>query len=155
MALFVGTYENKVDRKGRVSVPARFRAALAGQSFNGIVAYPAFDGIPAIEASGMAWLEELSARINTLNPFSPGHRGLATALFGRSVQLAFDDEGRVMLPQDFLDHAGIGERAKFVAQGTTFMIWNPERFAAFEREVSAQAAKESAGLGPRPGGDGR
>lgn len=153
MALFVGTYDNKIDRKGRVSIPARFRAALAGQSFNGIVAYPAFDGIPAIEACGIDWLEQLSARINTLNPFSPGHRGLATAIFGRSVQLAFDDEGRVVLPQEFLDHAGIAERAKFVAQGATFMIWNPERFAAFAREVSTQAAQESARLGPPRGGD--
>ena len=151
MALFVGTFENKVDKKGRVSVPARFRAALADQSFNGIIAYPAFDGISAIEAAGMAWLEEVSARVNTLNPFSPAHRVLATALFGRSVQLPFDDEGRIMLPDEFLAHAAIRDRAKFVAQGTTFMIWNPEKFDAFARKIAAEAAKESARLDAPPG----
>lgn len=146
MSLFVGTYENKVDKKGRVSVPARFRSALASQSFNGIIAYPAFDEIRAIEASGIDWLERLSARIDNLNPFSPGHRVLATATFGRSVQLPFDDEGRVMLPRELLEHAGITGRAKFVAQGTTFLIWEPETFDAFAHRVSEQAAKESARL---------
>ncbi|MCZ6719948.1 MAG: hypothetical protein V3V17_07180 [Alphaproteobacteria bacterium] len=153
MPLFVGTYENKVDKKGRVSVPARFRAALSGESFNGIVAYPAFDGIQAIEASGIGWLEQLSGRLNSLNPFSPGHRTLATAIFGRSLQLPFDDEGRVILPQEFLNHAGITERATFVALGRTFLIWDPKTYEAFAREVGEQAARESVRLDPSFGRD--
>ncbi len=147
MALFVGTYENKLDSKGRVSVPARFRTALAGQTFTGIVAYPAFDGVAAIEACGIDWLERLSDRINTLNPFSPGHRTLATAIFGRSMQIPFDDEGRILLPAEFRDHAGITDRAKFVAMGQTFLIWSPERFADYDRDVSEKAAAESTLLG--------
>lgn len=152
MPLFVGTYENKVDKKGRVSIPARFRAVLAGQSFNGIIAYPAFDAVRAIEASGIDWFEQLSARVNNLNPFSPGHRALATAIFGRSLQLPFDDEGRVMLPREILNHAGITDRAKFVALGRTFLIWDPATCEAFERQVAEQAAQESARLGPALGG---
>ena len=151
MALFVGTYENKVDSKGRVSVPARFRAALGDQSFSGIVAYPAFDGVSAIEACGIDWLERLNDRINTLNPFSPGHRTLATAIFGRSMQIPFDDAGRVMLPREFLDHAGITERATFVAMGQTFLIWEPEAFSIYSREVSEKAASEAALLGSTEG----
>ncbi len=63
VALFISTFVNKVDKKGRVSVPAPFRAALAGQSFAGIVAYPSFV-LSAIEACGIDRMEELSQGIH-------------------------------------------------------------------------------------------
>ena len=153
--LFVGRTDNKMDRKGRVSVPASFRAALTGQSFHGIIAYPAFDGTPVIEACGVDWLEQLSARLNTLNPFSTEHRTLATAIFGRSVQIPFDGEGRVVLPRALIAHARIDELATFIGLGNKFQIWEPKAFEAFEKRVLEQAPKDSAVLGPlRPGDDG-
>src|SRR5581483_12278244 len=69
VALFLSTFVNKVDRKGRVSVPATFREALAGQAFNGIVAYRSFK-LPSVEASGIDRMEEMSARIAALDEFS-------------------------------------------------------------------------------------
>ena len=52
MAVFIDTFINKIDRKGRVSVPAPYRAALVGQLFQGIVAFPSFKH-PAIQCAGM------------------------------------------------------------------------------------------------------
>src|SRR5476651_1478796 len=65
VALFLSTFVNKVDRKGRVSVPASFRAALADQSFNGIIAFRSFKS-SAIEGSGIDRLGEMSARLDEL-----------------------------------------------------------------------------------------
>src|SRR6201997_5528154 len=75
VALFLSTFVNKVDRKGRVSVPASFRAALAGQSFAGIVAYRSFKN-SAIEGSGMDRLEEMSTRLDALDEFSEERESL-------------------------------------------------------------------------------
>jgi len=59
MALFVGTVVNKVDRKGRVSVPASFRSTLAGQSFGGIVPFPSFKQ-KALECCAIDFMEQLA-----------------------------------------------------------------------------------------------
>ncbi len=97
MALFLSTFVNKVDRKGRVSVPATFRAALAGQAFNGIVAYRS-SKLPPVEASGIDRMEEMSARIDALDEFSEDRDALSS-IFADAQQLAFDGEGRVVLPE--------------------------------------------------------
>ncbi len=151
MALFLSTFINKVDRKGRVSVPAPFRAALIGQSFHGIVAFPSFrDTYDAVEAYGMDRMERLSASVDRLNPFSDEHDDFANAIFGASVQLPFDGEGRVILPTHLCQHASITERAAFVGRGATFQIWEPEALREFQQEASrrARAARAELRLDP-------
>jgi len=97
MALFLSTFAKKIDKKGRVSVPAQFRAALTEESFGGIVVYSSFVN-PCVEASGMARIEKLSSGIDSLDPFSDERDAFATAVLGGSFQLQFDSEGRVTLP---------------------------------------------------------
>src|ERR1051326_4243640 len=69
VALFLSTWVNKVDKKGRVSVPASFRATLAGQSFAGIVVFRSFR-TAALEGSGIDRIEEMSARLDQLHQVS-------------------------------------------------------------------------------------
>ena len=88
---FFSRFDNRVDRKGRVSVPARWRPILSAQSFNGIVAYPS-PVAAAIEGGGMERLERLAESIDTFNPFSDNHGDFAAALLTRSHPLAFDSE---------------------------------------------------------------
>ena len=133
MALFIGTFENKVDRKGRVSVPAPFRQAISAPSFNGIVAFPSHRA-PAVEACGIDFMERLSANMDHFDLFSDQHDDLALTIFARSHQLACDPEGRVILPPPLLEHASITDRAAFVGKGPIFQIWEP---AALAKEVSA------------------
>src|SRR3989442_2927048 len=73
--LFFSTFVNKVDRKGRVSVPATFRAAVPDQSFPGIVVFPSFR-YDALDASGIRRMEEMSARIAMLEEVSEEHENL-------------------------------------------------------------------------------
>jgi MraZ protein len=141
MALFLSTFTNKVDKKGRVSVPAQFRAALAGQEFAGIIAYPSFIN-PCIEACGFDRIAKLSKNIETLEPFSEERDAFATAILGGSQQIAFDGEGRVLLPELLLQDANITEGALFVGKGETFEIWEPKAFADYAARARAIAREK-------------
>lgn len=147
MRLFLSTYVNKVDRKGRVSVPAPFRSVLAGQSFNGIVAFRSFK-ISALEASGIDRMEEMSARLDTLEQFSEEYDSLAT-IFADTQQMAFDSEGRIMLSDEMMAFAGITEQAAFVGLGKTFQIWEPAAFEAHKTEMRAKAKQNGLTLPAR------
>lgn len=154
MALFLSRYDNKVDRKGRVSVPAPYRAVLTAQSFNGIVAYPS-PVLPAVEACGMDRFETLAASIDRqTTPFSDKHGALATALLTRSHPLSFDSEGRVMLPAALLECANITDMATFAGRGGTFQIWQPAAFAAYEQDAISRAREEAVDLELLPTGGG-
>ncbi len=140
MALFLSTFQNKIDKKGRVSVPAPFRSVLARQEFGGIIAYGSFIN-PCIEACGMDRIEKMSRRIEELDPFSEERDAFATAILGGSVQLAFDGEGRVMLPEMLLEQATLTENALFIGKGETFEIWEPKAFAEHAAKARALALK--------------
>jgi MraZ protein len=144
VALFLSTFVNKVDRKGRVSVPASFRAALAGQSFAGIVAFRSFKSA-AIEGSGIDRIEEMSTRLDALDQFSEENESLAS-IFADAQQLAFDGEGRIVLPQILVEHAGITETAAFVGLGRTFQIWEPEAHAAHQSGLRERAKRQGTTL---------
>jgi MraZ protein len=148
VALFLSTFVNKVDRKGRVSVPATFRAALAGQSFLGIVAYRSFK-LPCVEGTGIDRMEEMSGRIDQMAQFSEPYDNLAV-VFSDAQQLPFDGEGRIMLPQVLAEHAGIADHAAFVGQGRTFQIWEPERFKTHQDELRERARRQGVTLPPPP-----
>lgn len=137
--LFFSSYRNKIDKKGRISVPASFRNVLARQEqeFNGMIAYASLRN-PCIEACGMARFQKMSAQIESMDPFSGEQDAFATTLFGESVPLNFDGEGRVMLPEHLLLSAGIGEEAVFVGKGEIFEIWAPDAYAEY-----AKAARDT------------
>ncbi len=136
--LFLSTFEKQIDKKGRVSVPPGFRAVLAAQAFQGIIVYPSFVHA-CIEACGMDRLEKLYARIATLDPFSEERDAFATTILGGAMQLPFDSEGRVILPESLLEKCGIKEAGVFIGKGETFEIWSKENF-----EKHAAAARELA-----------
>src|ERR1700739_890836 len=100
--LFLSTFVNKVDRKGRVSVPATFRAAVADQSFPGIVIFPSFR-YEALDAGGTRRVGE---RLKRPEEFSEEHENLAM-LFAASKPLPFDTEGRIVLPENLAQYAHI------------------------------------------------
>ncbi len=145
MALFLSTYINKVDRKGRVSVPAQFRATLASQEFKGIVAFRSFRE-RAIEASGMDRMERLSDSLDAFDQFSAEQDALASTIFADAHPIPFDGDGRISLPPLLAEHAGIDTLAAFVGCGPTFQIWNPEAFEQHQARARALAANQRAAL---------
>ena len=149
MALFLSKYLNRVDKKGRVSVPAAFRFELADESFAGIIVRPSFVS-PALDACGRRALQELQRGVGRFNPFTEERAGFANAIFARSHPAPWDGEGRVILPDEFLEHAGIVDRALFVGLGDTFQIWKPDRYEGVEHEAIELARRQRTVLAVQP-----
>ena len=152
MALFTSTYVNKVDKKGRVSVPASFRLALAGQSFNGVVVFPSFVHA-AIDGSGIDLMESLASSVDQFDPFTDEHDAFGITIFGDTHQIPFDTEGRIVLPEALLNHAGVDGAAAFVGRGATFQIWEPAALKTYKAEAVEQARADRAALRRTPPGD--
>lgn len=127
-ALFLSTSIHKIDKKGRVSVPAAFRAALDDESFRGVALTPPLDGACCIEGSGMSRVEEMARVIEAMNPLSPERDALATIVLAAMKTASFDGEGRVVLPEELMAHAELEDRALFAGLGSKFQIWKPENF---------------------------
>lgn len=149
MELFLSTFVNKVDRKGRVSVPATFRAAVTDQNFPGIVVFPSFK-YEALDGSGIKRMEEMTARQNTLDEFSDEHENIGM-LFAQSQALPFDTEGRIVLPEDLAGYAHITDSAAFVGLGKSFQIWEPNRFADHQSSLRDRARRQGTRLPPLAG----
>lgn len=152
MALFLSTFVNKIDRKGRVSVPAPWRTALAAQSFPGIVAYPSFKH-PCLDCSGLDRMEEIAASIDKLDQFSEEADDLRIVL-GSARQLQFDPEGRITLPADLAEHAGIAAEVAFYGAGRSFQIWEPGQLRAFEAAARERLRDQRRTLRLAPAKDG-
>ena len=139
MALFAGTFENKVDGKFRVSLPAPFRAGLGDKKDASdkasdkkevpavsVYIYPS-DQLPLLEGCTVEWMDETRASINRTRPRRDLKRiSLQMRTFGRARLIRIEEGGRLVLPREFVEQFGIGECAKFVGIGDTFVIGNPE-----------------------------
>ena len=128
--MFLSTYENKLDKKGRVSVPASYRSYLSNLGYNGIVCFPSFNN-QCIEAWPQDRIEKISNAIDTLNPFEEKKDYFATSILSESINLQFDNEGRIILTSKLLKHSRIKKNVLFVGQGKTFQIWEPTSFEKF------------------------
>ena len=143
--MFLSNYENKLDKKWRVSVPATFRSYLNSIGYNGVICYPSFNN-PAIEGCTQNRIEKLSDLIDSLNPFEEKRDIFATSVLSESVNLQFDSEGRISLPNKLLSHAKIKDKMLFVGQGKTFQIWEPKIFEKFKMQARRKANLNRASL---------
>lgn len=142
MNIFLAKYINRVDAKGRVSVPASYRTILMKENLNGIVIYPSFKN-NCIEACSMSHLEQITQAIQKLDPYSEERDAFETVVLGEAIYLQFDNEGRVILTSCLMQQVEIEHQACFVGKGSVFEIWNPENFAKHlvrSREI-AQSSK--------------
>jgi transcriptional regulator MraZ len=144
---FVSTVVNKLDAKGRVSIPAPFRQILAQQNLHGIYCIPSFVS-PALEAFGETLLAQFQERLRKFDPlFSDDYDAQAQAVLGQTQFLNFDDEGRIRLPDDLIAHAGITERVAFIGLDQKFQMWDPVRFEPVQKDRIARARAVRAGGG--------
>ena len=143
--MFLSNYENKIDKKGRVSVPATFRSHLNAMGYNSFISYPSFNH-SALEACSQDRIERLSNTIDSLNPFEEKRDYFATSVLSESVNLQFDTEGRVSLTPKLLDHAKIKNNILFVGLGKTFQIWEPKIFEKFKIVARKKAYQNRSSL---------
>lgn len=138
--VFVSTYESAIDAKGRVSIPASFRAALGGG--NRIFLWLALDGSGCLEGGGEALMAMYRATLTRLAPHSPARKALVTRIIAGSADLKMDDTGRIKLSDELMTAANLTDRVKFAGNMDSFQIWNPDRHAEHFDAMAAEAAKE-------------
>ena len=143
--MFLSTYENKLDKKGRVSVPASFRSYLSNLGYNGVICYPSFNN-SSIEACSQDRIEKISNTIDSINPFEEKRDYFATSILSESVNLQFDTEGRVSITDKLLKHANIKSNILFVGLGKTFQIWEPKMFEKFKLLARKKAYQNRSNL---------
>ncbi len=159
MERFVSNFTNRLDAKGRVSIPAPFRAVLARDGFDGLYVHPSLD-VEGIDCGGHALLQEIDELLGTLSPYSEERDMFSTALLGASEVLKVDPEGRVILSESLKAYAGVSAEITFVGQGHKFQIWEPSRFRAHMDEARNRvrdlrkqlSSRHAAAPPPRPPG---
>lgn len=124
--MFVSTYEGAIDAKGRVSIPAPFRAALGGSAR--VFLWQAPDGSGALEGGGEDLMELYRETLAELPLQSPIREAIVTCIIAAAADLKIDDTGRVKLPDDLCGAADLTGKIRFSGQMDSFRIWNPERF---------------------------
>jgi MraZ protein len=136
MSAFYGSVTNKIDAKGRISVPARFRAVVEDDAFQGVWCFASFvaDTIEGYTAAGM---EKYAEQIRKLDKYSLERESFEHSVLGSVHELAFDSEGRILLPDQLLKHARLVGSATFVGLGDHFEIWDPQAYE--ERVTKARA----------------
>ena len=139
MSRFHGVVTNKVDAKGRVSVPAKFRVAVEAEGTAVIFCYPSLTQENVLEAGGLKLREEMEEMLDRLDPYTDDYEALAHVLVGASTELVLDGEGRISLPVE-LRHK-LGKGATFVGLGRRFQIWPPRDYERFYSKVLSRARK--------------
>ncbi|RAH97059.1 transcriptional regulator MraZ [Acuticoccus sediminis] len=140
MAGFVSNYTNKLDAKGRVSIPAPFRSVLARDGFEGLYCFRSFNA-PTVDAGGFQLLNVLESRLADFDPMTEEHEALAMTFYGASETLKIDGEGRVVFTDTIREHAGIDKEVVFVGLNYKFQIWNPVAYEE-QRRANQQRALE-------------
>jgi MraZ protein len=147
MSHFLGTHQNRLDAKGRLSVPAPFRAALRAMSKDPdaplVVLRPSHQH-DCIEGWPYALFQTLTNPLDRLDLFSPAHNDMATTLFADAWPLEADGQGRIVLPDMLAQHAGLTETVEFMGLGRIFEIWEPA--AAARRRAEARGNARANGL---------
>ena len=143
MTQFLGTHHNKLDAKGRVSIPAPFRAGLrtleGGDAGVSLVLRPSHKHA-CVECWPPSTFAQLARPLDGLDLFSEAHDDLAAALFADAMMVEADKEGRIVLPEGMAAHAGLSSSVVFMGLGQIFQIWEPEA-ASRRREAAREAAR--------------
>lgn len=139
--LFMDTVVNKVDAKGRVSLPADYRSIVKGTESE-IVCYRSLTA-PCIEGCLEDLLDKLASEMeDSLDFFSSTQDDLTNLIFGDAKRYPFDSTGRIMLSEKLLQHAAITDTAVFVGKGRKFQIWNPANWAKEEARIRAEVLQK-------------
>ena len=126
MDLFISKFLNKIDKKGRVSLPSTFRNALPKNNRNEIILYKSIKS-PSIEGCAVDRLNEIAKRINNLDFFSEDYDDFSSSIFSEVIISNVDKEGRFLIPEELKKYANIQKEAVFFGQGYFFQIWEPKK----------------------------
>ncbi|MEK7700511.1 MAG: division/cell wall cluster transcriptional repressor MraZ [candidate division NC10 bacterium] len=129
--MFIGRFQHTIDPKGRVSIPARYRNALAQYERNDVIVVPESSCLNVYPFE--AW-ERVVGAINEQSRFDDQIRRLGRLWISRAKEVELDGAGRVLLPPDSRQQAGLVKDVTLVGIGRDFFeIWDRARFEEYER----------------------
>ena len=149
MDRFLSSAVNRIDAKGRVSVPAYFRAVVQRRGYQELYALKALDR-PALDVGGLDLLDRYEARIAMEDPFLQTADDMSFFVHGDSDFLKLDQDGRITVTDFIREHTGIATEVAFVGRGTFFQMWEPSRLAAYGAQVRERLLRLRQG-GPSSG----
>ena len=147
MKIFLSNAINKIDAKGRISIPASFRSVLEFQGYPGVYLFPSFTS-NSIDGGGMELINQISKSVERMQLFAEETDALSTSLFADTYNLTYDQDGRISLPENLIIHANLMDKAIFVGQGRKFQIWNPDDFEEFKKKAKIKALEHRNLIGP-------
>ena len=128
---FRGHYEHSLDSKDRLTIPARFRAALS----DGVVLVSGLE--PCVWVFPTGGYEGFSESIiGSTSPLSSRGRTLRRHFHGNAFEEKLDSAGRVRLPKHLVERAGLGGTCVVIGMDNYFEVWDPERWTKVDAEVS-------------------
>jgi MraZ protein len=134
--IFRGTFEHSLDAKHRLTVPARYRAALAA----GAVLAVSPETEPGAPRSVAIWIPEdyeayTTAALAELNPLSPRARDLKRFFFNNSHEAELDSANRLMIPAPLISYAGLDKEVVVTGSGECLEIWDRAAHAGYNEGV--------------------
>ena len=145
---FIGTHLNKVDSKGRVSVPAPFRTMIEHDSDNGRRFYYRPDPErPALECFTRGLWDKVDTLIEEKTLDDAARELRQYQWYGASSEIEYDNEGRIVLPRQYAEALGLHGQVQFVGYGERFKIWNPERLQEYHDALKSARDGAAAGGG--------
>ena len=135
MSPFLGQHQNRLDAKGRVSVPASYRSALKEISGTFEMILRPSTSYACIEAWPLPRFNELEKSLQDMDVLSEDYEDRATTLFSEAFPVVADKDGRIQLPDYLAAYANLKENVVFMGRGAIFQIWEPEAAAARATEA--------------------
>ena len=132
--MLLGEYEHTVDDKNRVTLPAKFRQALA----EGVVLTRGLEGCVYAFARG-DWERLVETHLAGLNPLSPDSRRMQRLFFAGAHEAELDKQGRVMLPGSLIEHGKLGRDVVIAGIHDHLEIWNRDTWRAHLKEIEGSA----------------
>lgn len=140
MDRFLSNAVNRIDSKGRVSVPAHFRSVVQKRGFAELYALRALD-VAAMDVGGPDLLDRYEQRIALEDPFLQAADDMSFFVHGDGSFLKLDQDGRITITDFVREHTGITSDVAFVGRGLFFQMWEPERLRAHGAQVRKRLLK--------------
>jgi len=147
MNRFLSSAVNRIDAKGRVSVPAHFRTVVQQRGYSELYAIRQLD-VPALDVGGLDLLDRYEERIALEDPFLQTADDMSFFVHGDGAFLKLDQDGRITVTDFIREHTGISSEVAFVGRGNFFQIWEPAKLSAYGAEVRARLSLLRQGTKP-------
>jgi MraZ protein len=131
--MFRGRYQHTIDPKGRLSIPAKFREALAqyGEQAGELIVVP---NEHSLEVHPLEEWQRIEEKLNAQPMFTPEVRQLSRLYMSRAMEASLDGAGRILLPPDTRKQAGLEKNVTLIGGGRRmFEVWDRPRFEEYER----------------------